>query len=233
LLSSCTSRPRAAMVRLSVSCALLALSALPLASAGPLSFFQETSHAVVRSGLRNILRLNETQIDRILATDETPLEPHPFACASCPYRSPRRRDGADLASSSSPTCSLQSTSPTRTTRRCSARRRSTIRSPRPCLARMSGSSPSTGLIRASPFLPLLLSLWAALTPLFAPAACPRSSSRAWTRSRPTTRAPPAAPCRPTCTSRASGTRGRRSCRRAGGSGGASIFLERPGWSDGS
>ncbi|GAA5837201.1 hypothetical protein JCM9279_005614 [Rhodotorula babjevae] len=67
------------MVRLSASCALLALSAIPLASAGPLSFFQETSHAVVRSGLRNILRLNETQIDRILATDETPLEPHPFA----------------------------------------------------------------------------------------------------------------------------------------------------------
>lgn len=70
------------MVRLSASCALLALSALPLASAGPLGFFQDASNKVVRGGLRNILRLNETQIDRILATEDTPLEPHPFACAS-------------------------------------------------------------------------------------------------------------------------------------------------------
>ncbi|TNY21644.1 hypothetical protein DMC30DRAFT_415814 [Rhodotorula diobovata] len=67
------------MVRLSASCALLALSALPLASAGPLGFFQDASNKVVRGGLRNILRLNETQIDRILATEDTPLEPHPFA----------------------------------------------------------------------------------------------------------------------------------------------------------
>ncbi|BGP44498.1 hypothetical protein JCM10450v2_000312 [Rhodotorula kratochvilovae] len=67
------------MVRLTASCALLALSALPAVTAGPLSFFQTTSQAVVRAGLRNVLRFNETQIDRILATEETPLEPHPYA----------------------------------------------------------------------------------------------------------------------------------------------------------
>ncbi|GAA5997264.1 uncharacterized protein JCM10292_000136 [Rhodotorula paludigena] len=67
------------MVRLSAPCALLALSALPGTLAGPLQLFQDGSNAVIRAGMRNILRLNETTIDRLLANEETPLEPHPYA----------------------------------------------------------------------------------------------------------------------------------------------------------
>lgn len=81
------------MVRLSASCALLALSALPGTLAGPLQLFQDGSNAVIRAGMRNILRLNETTIDRLLANEETPLEPHPYACAYS--RSCRLRRGRD------------------------------------------------------------------------------------------------------------------------------------------
>ncbi|GAA6046573.1 hypothetical protein JCM3770_006216 [Rhodotorula araucariae] len=67
------------MVRLTPSCALLALSALPAVAAGPLAFFHTTSQAVVRAGLRSVFRFNETQIDRFLAAGDAPLEPHPYA----------------------------------------------------------------------------------------------------------------------------------------------------------
>ncbi|BGP52630.1 hypothetical protein JCM8202_004840 [Rhodotorula sphaerocarpa] len=67
------------MVRLGSSLALLAASALPLAQAGPISALYSTGDSVVRYGLRNFLRLNETQIDRVLRNENTPIDPHPFA----------------------------------------------------------------------------------------------------------------------------------------------------------
>lgn len=71
-----------AMVRLTSSLALLALAAAPAVHAGPLALLQRASDGAVRFGLGRVLRLNETQIDRLLNRDGTPLEPHPHACAS-------------------------------------------------------------------------------------------------------------------------------------------------------
>ncbi|GAA5981356.1 hypothetical protein JCM10908_004080 [Rhodotorula pacifica] len=67
------------MVRLSSSLALLGACVLPLAQAGPFSALYSTTDSVARFGLRKVLRLNETQIDRVLRTEVTPLEPHPYA----------------------------------------------------------------------------------------------------------------------------------------------------------
>lgn len=70
------------MVRISSSLAILSACALPLAHANPLSALYSGTDAVARFGLRKVLRLNETQIDRVLRTETTPLDPHPYAGAS-------------------------------------------------------------------------------------------------------------------------------------------------------
>ncbi|GAA5867932.1 hypothetical protein JCM3774_004728 [Rhodotorula dairenensis] len=67
------------MVRLCSSLAILGACALPLAHANPLSALYSGTDAVARFGLRKVLRLNETQIDRVLRTETTPLETHPYA----------------------------------------------------------------------------------------------------------------------------------------------------------
>ncbi|BGO99119.1 hypothetical protein NBRC10513v2_000223 [Rhodotorula toruloides] len=67
------------MVRLTSSLALLALAAAPAVHAGPLALLQRASDGAVRFGLGRVLRLNETQIERLLNRDGSPLEPHPHA----------------------------------------------------------------------------------------------------------------------------------------------------------
>ncbi|GEM06032.1 hypothetical protein Rt10032_c01g0049 [Rhodotorula toruloides] len=67
------------MVRLTSSLVLLALAAAPAVQAGPLALLQRASDGAVRFGLGRVLRLNETQIERLLNRDGNPLEPHPHA----------------------------------------------------------------------------------------------------------------------------------------------------------
>lgn len=86
------------MVRLGSSLALLAACALPLAQAGPISALYSTGDSVVRYGLRNFLRLNETQIDRVLRNENTPIDPHPFARAYESVRSSEAGKRADCPS---------------------------------------------------------------------------------------------------------------------------------------
>ncbi|GAA6038623.1 hypothetical protein JCM8097_009452 [Rhodosporidiobolus ruineniae] len=60
------------MIRLT---ALLALSLATAASANPLQAVQDTAFGVVRGGMKAVLRLNDTQIDRILQPEAKKLEP--------------------------------------------------------------------------------------------------------------------------------------------------------------
>ncbi|GAA5899403.1 uncharacterized protein JCM6883_005209 [Sporobolomyces salmoneus] len=62
------------------SLGLIALtSATCVSAATPLGVISAAGEGVVRFGLRNILRLNETSIEMILNRGERPLEPHPYA----------------------------------------------------------------------------------------------------------------------------------------------------------
>lgn len=62
------------------SLGLIALTGATCASAfTPLGIISSAGEGVVRFGLRNVLRLNETSIDAILNRGESPLEPHPYA----------------------------------------------------------------------------------------------------------------------------------------------------------
>lgn len=62
------------------SLGLLALtSATCVSAATPLGIISSAGEGVVRFGLRNILRLNETNIDMILNRGERALDPHPYA----------------------------------------------------------------------------------------------------------------------------------------------------------
>ncbi|GAA6018278.1 hypothetical protein JCM11491_005139 [Sporobolomyces phaffii] len=62
------------------SLGLIALtSATCVSAATPLGVISAAGEGVVRFGLRNVLRLNETSIDLILNKGERPLEPHPYA----------------------------------------------------------------------------------------------------------------------------------------------------------
>lgn len=70
------------MVRLSSSLALLSACAVPLAHAGPFGMLYSATDSITRFGLKNVLRLNDTQIERVMTSAETPLEPHPYACES-------------------------------------------------------------------------------------------------------------------------------------------------------
>lgn len=77
-----------AMVRLCSSLALLSACVLPFAHAGPFEVLSSTTDSLARFGLSKVLRLNETQIDRVLKTEVAPLEPHPYAGTLCCPRSP-------------------------------------------------------------------------------------------------------------------------------------------------
>lgn len=67
------------------SLGLVALTTATLASAAtPLGVISAAGEGVVRFGLRNVLRLNESSIDMILNRGERPLDPHPYASECLP-----------------------------------------------------------------------------------------------------------------------------------------------------
>ncbi|GAA5901925.1 hypothetical protein JCM5296_006304 [Sporobolomyces johnsonii] len=67
------------MVRLARSLGVVALTSAFCVSATPLDFIQNAGSGLISAGLRNIFRLNETQIDSIVQGGDKPLPPHPYA----------------------------------------------------------------------------------------------------------------------------------------------------------
>ncbi|CEQ38766.1 SPOSA6832_00219 [Sporobolomyces salmonicolor] len=67
------------MVRLARFLGLITLTSALCVSATPLEFIQSAGSGLVSAGLRNIFRLNETQIASIVQGGDKPLPPHPYA----------------------------------------------------------------------------------------------------------------------------------------------------------
>lgn len=68
------------MVRISASLLLLAAAAAPHVQAtGPFELFTQAGQSIARGVLKNVLRLDDEKVERIMKNEPAQPEPHPFA----------------------------------------------------------------------------------------------------------------------------------------------------------